>query len=733
MNLQAKVLLSLCLVIVIFGSGLILVKRFDTQRQYLLLQDREQEAVIFFDKLLELNGSSLRTLVYDYTYWDEMVRFVTTGDSKWAAENLHNEMLSTYAADFVWVYRTDRSLVYSHNNLSAGEMQEIPLPKDEFQRVFDRNRFPHFFVKTERGLMEIRGATIHFSHDPQRTMTPKGYFLAGRVWSEVFLSQLSKATKSKVSLIPFSTRQNARTSDPEEGKIFFSKALHGWDASPIMELHVERDSPFLAELILSSRQQFFLLILFASTILIIIYVFLWRWISIPIQSLATALHREDASLLRNLDNDTSEFGNLAQLIRKFFEQKKKLTEEIIKRERIEATRAQLEEQLRHSQKMEAIGLLAGGVAHDFNNILMAITSYCELLMWKLPKKDPVYRDLEEILKSANQGASLTKQLLAFSRKQVIEPEIIDLNNVIEDLEKMLRRLIGVDIELFVLLGQNAGCIKADAGQLEQVILNLFLNSRDAMPEGGKLILETVGVTLDEAHCRQFPDMVPGSYVMLAISDTGCGMTDEVKSHIFEPFFTTKDRGKGTGLGLSTVYGIVKQSGGDIRVESSPNQGSTFRLYFPRADEPAKDVRPITISKRKAGSETVLLVDDNDVVRSAIKGCLQMNGYTVLEARHGQEALKVWDSHTDPIHLLITDVVMPFMNGQQLAQVLNSRYPDLKILFLSGYAGEEIMPDQLTIPGAEFLNKPISMEILMRKIRELLDSDFIPMSSDIAHS
>jgi two-component system cell cycle sensor histidine kinase/response regulator CckA len=246
-------------------------------------------------------------------------------------------------------------------------------------------------------------------------------------------------------------------------------------------------------------------------------------------------------------------------------------------------------------------------------------------------------------------------------------------------------------------------------------------------------LETVGVTLDEDHCRQFPDMVPGSYVMLAISDTGCGMTDEVKSHIFEPFFTTKDRGKGTGLGLSTVYGIVKQSGGDIRVESSPNQGSTFRLYFPRADEPAKDVRPITISKRKAGSETVLLVDDNDVVRSAIKGCLQMNGYTVLEARHGQEALKVWDSHNDPIHLLITDVVMPFMNGQQLAQILNSRYPDLKILFLSGYSGEEIMPQQVTIPGAEFLNKPISMEILMRKIRELLDSDFIPMSSDIAHS
>lgn len=732
MNLQTKVLLSLCLVVAIFGAGLVLVKHFDTERQHLLMRDREQETVIFFDKLLELNGSSLRTLVYDYTYWNEMVRFATVGDPRWAEGNLHDLTLSTYAVNAIWVYRTDRTLAYSHNNLSMDELQGIPLPKDALQLLFDRIESLHFFVKTSRGLVEIRGATIHSNDDPQRKL-PKGYFFAGRLWNQSFLTQLSKATKSKVSIIPFSKDHNAGTSNAEEGKILFFKTLHGWDGSSLMKIHVERDSPLLAQLILSSRQQFALLILFASTILSLIYVFLWKWISVPIQSLSTALYREDASLLKRLENDTSEFGNLAQLIRKFFEQKKKLTEEIIKRERIEATRAQLEEQLRHSQKMEAIGLLAGGVAHDFNNILMAITSYCELLMFKMPKKDQVYRDLEEILKSANQGASLTKQLLAFSRKQVLEPKIVNLNNVIENLEKMLRRLIGVDIELFVLLGQDAGCIKADAGQLEQVILNLFLNSRDAMPERGKLILETAAVTLDEAHCQKYPDILPGSYVMLAISDTGCGMTEEIKSHIFEPFFTTKERGKGTGLGLSTVYGIVKQSGGDIRVESSPKKGSTFRLYFPRADEPIKDIHPAATSKSKTGSETVLLVDDNDVVRSAIKGCLQMNGYTVLEARHGQEALKVWDAHNDPIHLLITDVVMPFMNGQQLAHILNSRHPDLRILFLSGYSGEEIMPEQLSIPSAEFLKKPISMEVLMRKIRELLDSDFIFMSNDIAHS
>jgi nitrogen-specific signal transduction histidine kinase len=382
-----------------------------------------------------------------------------------------------------------------------------------------------------------------------------------------------------------------------------------------------------------------------------------------------------------------------------------------------------EQQFRQSQKMEAIGRLAGGIAHDFNNLLTGITGYSELLLNSLKPEDPMRGNLEEIRKAAARAASLTHQLLAFSRQQVLRPVILDLNALLANLHKMLRRLIGEDIELVTLLGPGLGRVKADRGQMEQVIMNLVVNARDAMPEGGRLILETANEELDEAYARTHPPTEPGSYVMLAISDTGCGMGPDTLARIFEPFFTTKEQGKGTGLGLSTVYGIIKQSDGYIWAYSEPGQGTTFKVYLPQVQgEVSVEAETVPAPvELPLGSETVLLVEDEDSVRNLVRTILRKNGYTVLEARHGAEALRVAIQHTGPIHLMLTDVVMPLMSGRQLAERLAPLRPDMKVMYMSGYTDQAIVHHGVLEPGTIFLQKPFTPNSLACKVREVLDA------------
>ena len=385
-------------------------------------------------------------------------------------------------------------------------------------------------------------------------------------------------------------------------------------------------------------------------------------------------------------------------------------------------RKDLEEQLRQSQKMEAIGRLAGGVAHDFNNLLTAISGYCELLLMGLGSGDPLRRICDEITKAADRAAALTRHLLAFSRKPVLQPKVLDLNAVVGAIDPMLRRLLGEDLELTILPAPALGHVKADRVQIEQVLVNLAVNARDAMPRGGKLIIETADVNLDEAYVRRLVDVRAGSYVMLAVSDTGCGMDAETLAHIFEPFFTTKEPGKGTGLGLSTVYGIVKQSGGYIFVYSEPDRGTTFKIYLPRVEEevPLPDQNAVPAIPTE-GWETVLLVEDEQPVRALVREILQKNGYSVLEAGHGKEALQVSDRYPDPIHLMVTDVVMPGMSGCELAERLASRRPDTKVLYLSGYTDNALLNHDMTDPTIAFLQKPFTTYALGRKVREVLDS------------
>ena len=384
-------------------------------------------------------------------------------------------------------------------------------------------------------------------------------------------------------------------------------------------------------------------------------------------------------------------------------------------------RKQLEAQFRQSQKMEAIGQLAGGIAHDFNNLLTAITGYSELTLRRLQSEDPLRRNIEEIKKAGDRAASLTRQLLAFSRKQVLQPQVLDLNSIISDLEKMLSRLIGEDVNLRTSLEPQIGSIKADPGQIEQVIMNLAVNARDAMPEGGKLTIETKNVYLDEEYTKRHITINPGPYVLLAMTDTGTGIDETTRVRIFEPFYTTKEIGKGTGLGLSTVYGIVQQSGGNIWVYSEVGVGTTFKVYLPRVDEGAQEYKRTTQTEVVLqGSGTILLAEDEELVRTLAREVLKTYGYHVLEAANGGAALLICENYKGAIDLLITDVVMPEMGGRDLAVRLKQLLPELKVIYMSGYTDDAILHQGVLEEGANFIQKPFSPVALARKVGDVLN-------------
>jgi signal transduction histidine kinase len=382
----------------------------------------------------------------------------------------------------------------------------------------------------------------------------------------------------------------------------------------------------------------------------------------------------------------------------------------------------LEQQLQQAQKMESVGRLAGGVAHDFNNLLTAMMGYAGLARESIPPDNPASVCVQEIQKAADRAATLTNQLLAFARRQIIEPRVINLNDLILDMGKMLRRLIGEDVELVLRPASEACAVKVDRGQMEQVLVNLAVNARDAMPDGGRLTIETTIVTLDEGYALTHPEVSPGQYVMLAVSDNGVGMAEEVKAHLFEPFFTTKEKGKGTGLGLATCYGIVKQSSGHIWVYSEPGQGTTFKIYLPQVDElPGSLPESEEPAALLRGKETVLLVEDEPAVRELAAHVLRAQGYTVLEADNGDAALRqVGEQAGEKIHLLLTDVVMPRMSGKELADRLKVIRPDLKVLFTSGYTDDAIVHHGVLQAEIAFLQKPFSPVTLARKVREVLD-------------
>jgi PAS domain S-box-containing protein len=390
-------------------------------------------------------------------------------------------------------------------------------------------------------------------------------------------------------------------------------------------------------------------------------------------------------------------------------------------------RRQLEEQLRQSQKMDAVGRLAGGVAHDFNNLLMVINGYTEVLLGQLEKGSALYHNVQSIQQAADRAATLTRQLLAFSRKQLLEFKVVDVNSVIGDMERLLRPLIGENIELITRLSTETGHTRADSGQLEQVIMNLVVNAKDAMPDGGKLILQSSEVIVrPDLAAHRF--IQPGRYAVISVTDTGCGMNKETQSRVFEPFFTTKEKGKGTGLGLSTVYGIVKQSNGYVFVQSEPGAGTTFHVYLPRVEDPAEQMVPAKSNQKDAGGcETVLLVEDEDSVRELVQITLAARGYKVLEADNGEHGLSIAETFKEHIDILITDVVMPGIGGRELAKKLLALRPGISVLFLSGYTEDAVITHGALSPGTAFLQKPFTLQNLAKKVHEVLRSKAAPKS------
>jgi two-component system, cell cycle sensor histidine kinase and response regulator CckA len=409
-------------------------------------------------------------------------------------------------------------------------------------------------------------------------------------------------------------------------------------------------------------------------------------------------------------------------VRKMRLENSHLRETVAMYELAQTTREELEQQLRQSQKMEAIGRLAGGVAHDFNNLLTAINGYSSLALQRTNPDDRLRGYLEEIKKAGERAATLTRQLLAFGRKQMLKPVVLNLNDVVSDMNKMLRRLIGEDIRFMAKFDPELKPIKADPGQIEQVLVNLVVNSRDAMPQGGSLTIETANFEIDAEFAGKHLGLAPGHYVMLAVSDSGCGMDDKTQARIFEPFFTTKEKGRGTGLGLSTVYGIVKQSGGSVWVYSEPDKGTVFKVYFPQLQEDEGFPKPVSVETPvPRGSETILLVEDEDVVRGLARKILEQAGYYVLDTRGAEEAIRLCHELPGPIHLLLTDVVMPERSGKEIAECLAKLRPSTRVLYMSGYTDDAIVHHGVLDSDVEFIQKPFTPIALARKVREVLDS------------
>jgi signal transduction histidine kinase/ActR/RegA family two-component response regulator len=445
-----------------------------------------------------------------------------------------------------------------------------------------------------------------------------------------------------------------------------------------------------------------------------------RTVSRPVETLLRGVRKIERGDYghRVAVNQQDELGELAAAINH-------MTVGIAQRE--EALR-QSEEQLLQSQKMEAVGRLAGGIAHDFNNLLVVITGRAELLRARAPVDEALRYDLDLIADAGRRASALTQQLLAFSRKQVLQPKVLDLNEVVANMGTMLRRVIGEDIDLVMVVGANLGRVRADPGQLEQIVVNLVVNARDAMPKGGRLIVKTANVELDDTFARRHPGGRPGPHVMMAVSDTGDGIPADVIPHIFEPFFTTKAGGRGTGLGLSTVYGIVRQHEGSIAVDSDPGLGTTFKIYLPRVEEVPESAGRSEPLAALRGSETVLLVEDEDGVRRLAREVLEMNGYTVLEAPDGPSGLQIASRYPGPIHLLLTDIVMPTMNGRQLSEQLLLMRPELRVLYMSGYTDDAIIDRGMPESSLPFLPKPFAPADLARKVREVLQSDPVPSNA-----
>ncbi|PYK29508.1 MAG: hypothetical protein DME57_10060 [Verrucomicrobia bacterium] len=616
MRVQTKITLLLALVVTAFVTGALAFRTYDRFKFHRIAQQRLDERNRSFDEFLQRNGEPLQTLVEDSTCLDRMVQAVSGNESKWIAENFSDATLGGYHANAIWIYRPDGALLYQSNNLNSSELSSLPISTEDLARMF--------------------------ANDFQRKTKERGFLFAGRLWNQPTLSEMSIFTGNKITLAGLKDDHPVASHVDGPDSISFERTLQNWDGTPVARLLVQNTSQVVQELERESRALMLWIVIFALFLLLLISSSLVRWVRRPLGTIRQCLTRDDPRIIEPLAADHSEFGQLARTLQTFFAQRDNLVREIEERRATEQALHAKEHELRHAQKMEAVGRLAGGVAHDFNNLLTAIIGYAELII-KRAQKDPVVRQNSALIRKAGeQAASLTRQLLAFSRKQLLQPKVLDLNNLVTDVQALLHRVIGEHLQVRTEPAAADGRVLADPTQLEQVILNLGVNARDAMPNDGALTIRTSRTRLDQKKAKRISrSLRGGDYVVLTVEDTGTGMDAETKARIFEPFFTTKGPGKGTGLGLATVYGIVKQTGGGILVDTELGRGTTFHIYFPHEARPVEQTKSITVEPPAgSNSETVMVVEDDEIVRELVCEVLEDHGYTVLCAFDGPNAVKL---------------------------------------------------------------------------------------------
>jgi signal transduction histidine kinase/ActR/RegA family two-component response regulator len=723
MKVRTKILLLLGVVTALFGGGFMWLKEMDRREFRRAAEARVRERNEAFDLFRKHWSEPLGTFVNDRSCDDGMVRAITTGDRKWAEETLTENALTSYRVHAVWLYRADRGLFFSQNQLYSSALQEVPIPREAHQALFANQRLAHFFVQTDNsGLLEVRGATVHPSRDGARTTDPQGYLFAARLWSQEDLKEMSLFTGNVVSLAKPDVLVEPLSGAQSGGTITFSRVLPGWDGKPVAQIVVRNDSPLVERFQQLSTRMLWWLIGFSVTVLVLSAVALRTWVTRPLVRVSRTLQTENTAAIAPLAKQKCEFGAIARMITRFFEQRDSLIAEMRDRRAAEKALGESEEQLRHAQKMEAVGRLAGGVAHDFNNLLTAIIGYADLLRERVKGDEAARQEIELILKASDQAASLTHQLLAFSRKQVLHPKVLELNDLVRDTEKLLRRVIGDHIELRVRAAAAASRVRADPTQLQQVIVNLAVNARDAMPRGGILTILTREAFVPEPVSHGDLTLPAGRYVILEVADTGCGMDADTKARMFEPFFTTKEAGKGTGLGLATVYGIVRQSGGAITVESEVGAGTTFVIHLPLETAEIELAPPVPLRSLDRGrkKETVLVVEDDPAVCNLISSVLSSYHYTVLRAGSGPEALRKAEEHRGRLDLLVSDLVMPRMNGPEVAARLRASHPEMRVLFVSGYTDDLSSHLSESVGDFEILDKPFTPHALVAKVAERLN-------------
>ncbi len=707
MKVQTKILLLLLAIVLTFVGGLTAMRERGLAKVCAIARERAEERSKMFDQFLAERGDKLKVLVEDSTNWDDLVRAIGKDDHAWAETTINDLTLATYEANAIWIYRPDLTLFFSKNNRYAENLHALPLPVEALSALFAQCSPAHFFLRVPQGWMEIRGGTIHPSLDPQHETKPQGYFLAGHIWIDENVRRMSLFTGYTIRILDRAPSAPEIASAEEAVQIRFARDLPGWDGLPAAQILVENDSPVIREFNREGRTLFIALIVFAGALLLAIAIPLLRWVRRPLHIISRHLQNEQPAELAPLAREHNEFGRLAELILRFHRTEERLQ--------------QTEEQFRHSQKIDAVGRLAGGVAHDFNNLLTVIIGYSELLELRLEHDPSALADVRMIRTAGERAAALTKQLLAFSRKQILLPVVLDLNALVRETDRMLQRIIGEHIRIVHELKEDEARVLVDPGQMEQVLVNLGVNARDAMPAGGTLTIRTDGLALDATQLAAHDmDAPPGEFIALSVRDTGSGMDDETRARIFEPFFTTKGPGKGTGLGLSTVYGIVKQSGGGIIFTTEQGHGSEFTIFLPRETAPLEPPEPGPCRiERTRRAETVLVAEDEEVVRQLICAVLRDAGYEVLCADSPDEALRMARDRAEPIALLVADIVMPEMSGPALAAKVAETHPHIRVLYVSGYSENEISAKGVIEPNLKFLPKPFSHQSLIRKVHELL--------------